>query len=86
MTNTILKMMNGNGQRVYCIIRKDADLTEELKKVFSVSDGYGFTVEVNEAAVAIKDYFHGENAATFKILSIEDTDEELMYYVKTIKD
>lgn len=63
----------------FFIISEEKDKKEQLEKVFSIQKGYGFCIDYTETDIRIVDYFHGETRASFKILYIEDTDEEVCY-------
>lgn len=47
---------------------------DQLSELFGIGQGGGLSVSLTERGVEINDYFHAENAATFKVLSLEDTE------------
>jgi hypothetical protein len=43
--------------------------------IFNIKKGYGFSVDLWKDRLDIVDYFHGETRASFRILSVEETDD-----------
>ena len=69
---------------VYCVLSPAKDYTLQFKSVFGF-DGGGLTVEVSDDAVCVIDLFTRETLGRFKILSVEDTDEELLLNFKEVE-
>ncbi len=73
--NIKYKMINALGKNVYCVISGNADKAEAFKNLFDFAPGGGYSVEIESDKIRIIDYFGGSTVATFKILSVEDTDD-----------
>lgn len=86
MMNLYLTMRNEHNKKVYCIVSKNENLVSEMEKVFSITNGYGFSVECYKDKIKIIDYFHGETRASFAILSIEETDENTIYQLISLEE
>lgn len=84
--NLCLTMRNEHNETVYCIISKNENMVLEMEKVFSITKGYGFSVDCYKDKIKIVDYFHGETRATFDILSIEETDENTVYHLISLEE
>ena len=70
--NQKLTVVDSDQKERYCVISPQKDLREQLKEVFAIRSGYGFTVEVSEKEVRLVDYFAGETRASFTIVGLED--------------
>ena len=73
-------LKNPHGETVFCVIDGTQKADKEFKKVLSVTDGQGFSVDVYEDEVRLVDYLHGETRAKYEILSVTDTDTPTQYY------
>ena len=63
----------------YFVLSAETNLQEQLEQVFSIRKGYGFSLEYDEKTIRIIDYFHGETRASFEIVNIEETNDEICY-------
>ena len=70
--NKKLVFKNQLGDVRYVVLAQEKDYTPQLEEVFAISKGYGFSVDMTEKAILIKDYFAGETRAKFEIISFED--------------
>ena len=75
--NKRLTVKNEFGNVVYCVLSGAEPYQQQLIEVLSVNAGYGLTVDFDEESVAVRDYRTNETLGTFKVLSFEDTDEEI---------
>ncbi len=66
---------NGFGETVYCVLAGDEPAEAQLAEVLSLQKGSGFSAAVRGNAVLVQDYFSGETAGRFEVLSVADTDE-----------
>lgn len=66
---------NRFGETVYCVLAGDAPVGPQLAAVLSLRKGEGFSAAVQGDAILVQDYFSGETAGRFEILSVADTDE-----------
>ena len=65
-----------NSKVNYCILDGNTDTLEQMKKVLH-QFGRGYEVRVSEDAVSIVDIYHQDPIAIYKILSTEDSDEQV---------
>jgi hypothetical protein len=72
--NKKLVFKNQLGDVRYVVLAETNDYTSQLEETFGISKGYGFSVDMTEKAIQIRDYFAGETRAEFEILSFEDCD------------
>ena len=72
--NKKMVVKNALGKVVYCVLSSEEDYEEQLKEVFGIVPGQGFTIEIWGKEIRYIDYFHGETRAKFDILSMEDTE------------
>ena len=72
--NKKLVFKNQLGDVRYVVLAQAEDYTPQLEEAFAISKGYGFSVDMTEKAILIKDYFAGETRARFDIISFEDCD------------
>lgn len=75
--NKRLTVKNEFGNVVYCVLSGAEPYQQQLIEVLSVNAGYGLTVDLDKESVAVRDYRTNEALGTFKVLSFEDTDEEI---------
>lgn len=75
--NKRLTVKNEFGNVVYCVLSGAEPYQQQLIEVLSVNAGYGLTVDLDKESVAVRDYRTNETLGTFKVLSFEDTDEEI---------
>lgn len=68
-----------NGTKAYCILNGEKNETDELERVFGIEKGYGLTAETFADKVLIRNYYRGDNVASFSIVEITDTTEEALY-------
>lgn len=80
--NKKITVKNTFDKIVYCVLSDEQSFEEQMKEVLSLSPGQGYTVEITDDAVLVKDYFVNEAVGRFEILSITDTNEEVFYYWK----
>ncbi len=73
------------GEKVYCILDGEKNENDELEKVFGIEKGYGLTAEVFDGKVVVKNYYRGDNLASFPVIAIEDTTEETVYLLTPIE-
>lgn len=78
--NQKITVLDADHKERYCIISSQGTLQEQLKEVFSIRPGYGFTVEVSDKNIRLVDYFAGETRASFEIINIEECDLPVMLY------
>ena len=77
MANKKIEAINALGKNVYCVLSGDLSFEKQLNEVFSFEKGAGYSVEMSNSQIVIKDYFHGDTVACFEIVSITDTDMEV---------
>ena len=75
--NKRLTVKNEFGKVVYCVLSGAEPYDKQLMEVLSVHAGYGLTVDFDEESVVVRDYRTNETLGTSKVLSFEDTDEEI---------
>ena len=63
-----------HGDVRYCILDPTIDYIPQLEQVFGIKKGYGFSVEMGEKEIRLRDYFAGETRASFPIITMEDTE------------
>ncbi len=63
-----------HGDVRYCVVDPEKDYKSQLEQVFGITPGYGFSIELKEKEIQLRDYFAGETRASFLIISIEDSD------------
>ncbi len=63
-----------HGDIRYCIIDPDKDSKLQLEQVFGITPGHGFSIEMDEKEIRLRDYFAGETRASFPIIAMEDSD------------
>ena len=68
-------LQNGEGRKYRCVLSSETNQTDQWERIFDIKKGYGFSVDLWKDRVDIVDYFHGETRATFRILSVEETEE-----------
>lgn len=57
----------------YCVLDTATDCISQMEKVFGVEKGYGFSIEMDEKEIRLKDYFAGETRTSFPIVAMEDS-------------
>lgn len=62
-----------HGDVRYCVLDSGKDYKSQLEQVFGITPGYGFSIEMHEKEIEIRDYFAGETRSSFLIVSIEDS-------------
>lgn len=67
-------LKNSEGLRFSCVLSPDRKEEEQWCEVFALSKGHGFSAERWGEVVRIRDYFAGEDRATFLIISEEETE------------
>lgn len=85
MMNTRLVLRNSDDKLVYCVLDGERDTEEQLKEVFSLRAGYGFTVRVTAQTVAVVDGFHADTVASWDIVAYEDTGEDVYYQLRPVE-
>ena len=73
MNKKIVYKTQFNEER-YCVLDPTKDYTPQLQQVFGITPGRGFSIEMNEKEIELRDYFAGETRASFEIIAIEDSD------------
>lgn len=73
------------GEKVYCILDGDKPVKDELQRVFGIEKGYGLTAELFADKVVVRNYYRGDNLASFPVLAIEDTTEKPVYLLTPIE-
>ncbi len=63
-----------HGDVRYCVIDPTKDYTPQLEQVFGITKGHGFSIEMHEKRIELRDYFAGETRASFPIIAMEDCD------------
>ena len=63
-----------HGDVRYCVINPNENLKPQLGQVFGITPGHGFSIEMNEKEITLRDYFAGETRASFPIIDMEDSD------------
>ncbi len=76
--NKRLTVKNEFGKVVYCVLSGDEPYEKQMMEVLSLHAGYGYTVDLNNDHVKVKDYRTNETIGTFEILSFVDTDEKVV--------
>ncbi len=79
-------ILKKDDERVYCIIDGQKPSQDEWERVFSIEKGYGLSADVEFGKVVVKNYFRGDNVASFDVLCIEDTDDEPIYKLLPMQD
>ncbi len=79
-------ILKKDNERVYCIIDDQKPLQEEWERVFAIEKGYGLAADVEFGKVVVKNYYRGDNLASFEVLDIKDTDEEPIYQLMPMQD
>lgn len=72
--NKKMVVKNKFGNIVYCVLSTDQPFEKQLEKVLGITPGHGFSVEMNDRKLYVRDYYSGENAGEFDIISLVDTD------------
>jgi len=83
--NKRLIAKNAFGKTVYCVLSSTEDYKEQIEKVFNIERGRGFSIDLTDTEIKLVDYFHGDTVATFDILSLEDTKEDVLYQWNDVK-
>ncbi len=81
--NRKVTVVNGDGKTLWCVVSSTEDLEQQMKDVLGVMPGYGMSVDVRSDEIRLVDYFHGDTRASFRIVSIEDTNEPICLHWKT---
>lgn len=68
-------LQNGDGEKFRCVLSAESDQQDQWEAVFDVKKGYGFSVDLWKDRVDLVDCFHGETRASFRILSVEETED-----------
>ena len=68
-------LQNGDGEKFRCVLSAESDRKDQWEAVFDIKKGYGFSVDLWKDRVDLVDYFHGETRASFRILSVEETED-----------
>lgn len=63
-----------HGDIRYCVLDSAKDYKSQLEQVFGIIKGQGFSIELHEKNIELRDYFAGETRASFPIIAIEDCD------------
>ena len=63
--------------RAWCVLDSEKDYEKQLDELFGYN-GHGLCVLFDGKTVRAFDYFCQETMHTFKVLSFEDTDEEVV--------
>ncbi|MBE5933666.1 MAG: hypothetical protein E7263_09645 [Lachnospiraceae bacterium] len=63
-----------HGDIRYCVLDSMKEYKPQLEQVFGVTEGYGFSIELHEKKIELRDYFAGETRASFQIIAMEDCD------------
>lgn len=63
-----------HGHIRYCVLDTNKDYKPQLEQVFGVRQGCGFSIELHEKEIELRDYFAGETRASFPIIAMEDCD------------
>lgn len=79
--NKRLTWKNDFNETVYCVLSSETDYEAQLETVFNIKKGYGFSVRFNGKTIKIVDYFHGDTRASFDVVSLEDTEEDVLYQI-----
>ena len=75
---------NGDKEKFTCVLAPERDAQEQWEKIFAIQKGCGFSVDRWKDRVDIVDYFHGETRATFRILSVEATEDKATEALKKL--
>jgi hypothetical protein len=79
--NKKITVRNEGGLVRYCILSGEANLQDQFNLWYygDAHPYYGIHISVNSTTVAIEDYYHAEVMASFEILSMEDTEEDIIH-------
>lgn len=80
--NVRFTLENSDHEQFYCVLKKEADYTQQFEQVFSIQKGYGFSVRCHDHSLELYDYFVGEARAAFTILNTSETDEPVLYQLQ----
>ncbi len=81
--NKKVTIENSSGKIVYCVLDGNQSLQSQINEVFGHKQGQGYSAEIDEKEIIIRDYFAGDVRACLKVISIEDTNEEVCFNWKT---
>ena len=72
--NKKLTVRTEHGRLCYCVMSPCRSYDDQLSELFGIGQGGGLSARLTERGVELNDYFHAENVALFKVLSLEDTE------------
>ena len=77
--NKKITVKRDSGEICYCILSGDTSLEDQFNKWYfgSKHPQNGLCVNFCETSVDVVDYYHAEKMASFNVLSIEDTNEDI---------
>lgn len=78
-------LKNEDGKTVYCILDAEKNEKDEFERVFGIEKGYGLTAEKFGDKIFIRNYYRGDNVASFMIIAIKDTNEEKLYQLMPLE-
>ena len=78
--NKKITVRNDQGTVCYCILSGNENLEDQFNEWYfgSKLPNGGICVRFDEKTLSVVDYFYNERMAEFDVVSIEDTDEDLM--------
>lgn len=65
------------GRTLHCVLDGEGSMEEQMMQVLGLRAGGGFCVDIWEDMLDVRDYFVGETVGTYRILSINNTDEDV---------
>ncbi len=71
--NRKLVVKNKFDKTTYCVLSEDEPFIKQLEKVLEIEQGHGFSIDMDDKKVRVKDYFTGETVGEFDIISFDDT-------------
>ena len=75
-----------HGTKTCCVIDKEKDLEYQLEDIVRIGHGHGLAVHLEKEWINVVDYYHAENMAEYKILSVEETDAPLSTGWETVEE
>ena len=75
--NKKLTVMTPRGNVAYCVLSQSEDYEKQLEALFDIH-GHGLCVVFDKKCVKVRDYFCDETVGTFKVISFEDCEDDVV--------
>ena len=77
--NKKIVFCNQDNEIFYCIVSSDKDLDEQLNRLIYGEEHpkHGICVRFNNDTLDFIDYYHAERISGHRVISIEDTNEDI---------